>query len=155
MTKILLITLMIFFAAGCKNKNNIKSEVLPQSKMQSLIWDMMRADQFLADYVVNKDTSLSKATESLKYYQQIFAIHKVSKEDFEQSFSYYKSHPALLKEIMDSINSSSRNDIAVPLQSESHTDTVISKPDTLRQKPGKILQDTTKPRKKNMPLVVD
>ncbi len=61
--------------------------------MQAVLWDLMRADQFLADYVFNKDSSLDKTTESLKYYQKIFAIHKVSKEEFQESFSFYQAHP--------------------------------------------------------------
>ena len=99
----LLINLIILFIAGCKDKNAVPGNVLPQKKMQAVLWDMMRADQFLADYVLNKDTSLKKKTESIKLYQQILTINGVSKEKFEQSFSFYKSHPLLLKVIMDSI----------------------------------------------------
>ena len=62
----LLIAVVLFFAAGCKNKNGIPNSVLPQKKMQAILWDMMRADQFLADYILNKDSSLNKTTESLK-----------------------------------------------------------------------------------------
>jgi Domain of unknown function (DUF4296) len=98
--------LIIYFSliiAGCKSKDAIPGSVLPQKKMQAVLWDMMRADQFLADYVLNKDTSLKKKTESIKLYQQILAINGVTKEKFERSFSFYKSHPLLLKVIMDSI----------------------------------------------------
>ena len=84
----LLIALAVIFTAGCKNKNVIPNNVLPEKKMQEILWDMMRADQFLADYVLNKDSSLNKTTESLKYYQQIFAIHKTSKDEFQHSFSF-------------------------------------------------------------------
>lgn len=103
MTKILLIGFTFFLLTGCKSKNAVPSNILPQKKMQAILWDMMRADQFLADYVLNKDTSLKQDKESIKLYQQIFAINKVSKEDFQRSFSYYKSHPLLLKVVMDSI----------------------------------------------------
>ncbi len=99
-----LIFLLLLFAAGCKSKNGIPHSVLSQKKMQAVLWDMMRADQFLADYVLNKDTSLNKTTERLKYYQQIFSIHKISKEEFQHSFSFCKSHPVFLKAIMDSIS---------------------------------------------------
>ena len=99
-TGLLIITILFF--AGCKNKNAVPGNILPQSKMQAVIWDMMRADQFLTDYVLNKDTALKKQTESIKLYQQILAINKVSKEEFERSFNYYKSHPLLLKVIINS-----------------------------------------------------
>ena len=61
-----LLLFVVVIDAGCKSKN---SEVLPPKKMQALLWDMMRADQFLADYVMNKDTSINRITESLKHYQ--------------------------------------------------------------------------------------
>ncbi len=98
-----LLIIAILFFAGCKNKKAVPGNILPQAKMQAVVWDMMRADQFLTDYVLNKDTALKKQTESIKLYQQILAINKVSKEEFERSFNYYKSHPLLLKVIMDSI----------------------------------------------------
>ena len=99
----LLIIYLSFLIAGCKSKKAIPVNVLPQKEMQTVLWDMMRADQFLADYVLNKDTTLNKKTESIKLYQQILAINKVTKEKFERSFTFYKSHPVLLKAIMDSI----------------------------------------------------
>ena len=101
-TRLLIIYLSLLIA-GCKSKNAIPGNVLQQKKMQEVLWDMMRADQFLADYVLNKDTSLKKKTESIKLYQQILAINGVTKEKFEASFAFYKSHPILLKAIMDSI----------------------------------------------------
>ncbi len=99
----LLIIYLTFLIAGCKSKKAIQGNVLSQKEMQTVLWDMMRADQFLADYVLNKDTTLKKKTESIKLYQQILAINKVTKEKFERSFTFYKSHPVLLKALMDSI----------------------------------------------------
>ena len=99
----LMILYISYFIAGCKSKDEIPGNILPQKKMQAVLWDMMRADQFLADYILNKDTSLKKKTESIKLYQEIFDINKITKENFQQSFAFYQSHPALLKIIMDSI----------------------------------------------------
>ena len=94
----------IFFllTAACRD-NGVPGKVLPQKKMQSILWDLLRADQFLADYVLNKDSTLNKKTESQKYYQEVFDIHNITREEFQRSFSYYQSHPALMKAIMDSI----------------------------------------------------
>ena len=104
MRNFLWIVLLLFITSGCKNKDSIPGTVLPPQKMQAVLWDMMRADQFLNDYVINKDTSLKKIPESLKYYQQIFAIHKINKEQFQHSFSFYKSHTVLLKALMNSLS---------------------------------------------------
>lgn len=102
-TNLLIIAAFSLLIASCKSKDAVPGNVLPQDKMQAVLWDIMRADQFLSDYVLNKDTSLKKATESIKLYQQVLAINGVTKEKFERSFSFYKTHPLLLKVIMDSI----------------------------------------------------
>lgn len=100
----LLIIIFSFIVTGCKNKNSIPREIIPQKKMQEVLWDMMRADQFLNDYILNKDTSLDKAEERLKIYNKVFSIHQISREKFNKSFTYYKSHPSLFKVMMDSIS---------------------------------------------------
>jgi hypothetical protein len=147
MRTLLLIALVVIFTAGCKGKNAIPNSVLPQKKMQAILWDMMRADQFLADYVLNKDSSLNKTTESLKYYQQIFAIHKTSKEEFQHSFSFYKSRPGLLKAIMDSI-STPPSDTAALAKPDSVSASPTLNKDTAIKNLQKTLPDTSATQKK-------
>lgn len=100
----LLIICFSIIITGCKNKSRIPADIIPQKKMQAILWDMMRADQFLSDFVLNKDSSLDKRTESIKLYRQVLAIHHISKEQYAESFSFYKTHPALFKVIMDSLS---------------------------------------------------
>ena len=100
----LFIACFLIIITGCKNKNRIPADIIPQRKMQSMLWDMMRADQFLSDFVLYKDSGLDKRTESINLYRQVFTIHQVTKERFAESFSFYKTHPALFKVIMDSLS---------------------------------------------------
>lgn len=109
----LVILFAIFVFTACKGKNKIPADVLTQKKMQAVMWDMMRADHFLTDYVFSKDPKLDKTEESFKYYQQIFAIHQTNTEQFRKSYSFYTSHPALFKVIMDSL---SKPEEAAPTQ---------------------------------------
>lgn len=154
MKRSLLLLFIIFFVSGCKSKNSIPGGVLSQKKMQLVLWDMMRADQFLADYVLNKDTSLNKTTESLKQYEQIFAIHKVSKDEFRRSFSFYQNHPVLFKAIMDSINAPEKTTPIAPVQAEPLTDSIIPLTDTAPKIPIEILPDTVRPFKKVRRLAI-
>jgi hypothetical protein len=101
---LLLIICSVFILAGCKNKNKATAGIIPQKKMQAVLWDMMRADLFLADFVLNKDSGLVKTSERIKFYNKIFDIHQITKEQFSNSFSYYKTHPDLFKQIMDSLS---------------------------------------------------
>jgi Domain of unknown function (DUF4296) len=138
----LLIIYISLFTAGCKSKNAIPGNVLSQKEMQTVLWDMMRADQFLADYVLNKDTSLKKKTESIKLYQQVLAINGVTKEKFERSFTYYKSHPLLLKVIMDSIVNAAPEPIADTTRHNPIKDSLKTAVDSA------IVKDTTRVLKK-------
>jgi hypothetical protein len=115
-------TVAVLFLS-CKGKDHVPADVLPKDKMQAVLWDMMRADQFLTDFVLNKDTSLNKETESTKFYQQVFSIHKISKEDFQRSFTFYRSHPQMMKDLMDSVG---RRSVNPP--------SPIALPDTARKK---------------------
>ncbi|MGH2554027.1 MAG: DUF4296 domain-containing protein [Chitinophagaceae bacterium] len=89
---------------GCNKKNKIPGNIIPPKKMEAVLWDMMRADYFLTDYILQKDLSQDKKTESIKLYRQVFSLHNISKEQFTESFSYYQSHPAIFKNIMDSLS---------------------------------------------------
>jgi len=104
MRSILLIMLLALAVAGCSSKDNIPPGLIPQKKMQAVLWDMMRADQFLSDFVLNRDSSLNSAGERMKYYNRIFSLHQIDRENFQQSFTYYQQHPALFKMLMDSIS---------------------------------------------------
>jgi hypothetical protein len=77
--------------------------------MQSVIWDLMLADQFLMGYIVSKDSSVDKKIESIKLYQRVFTMNDISKESFQKSYAFYQAHPSLLQRIMDTL--SKRTDI--------------------------------------------
>jgi hypothetical protein len=82
----------------------VPKNILTQPEMQMVLWDMIRADKFLTDFVFIKDTSLDKDTARINFYQQVFSIHHISEEKFKKSFDYYKAHPTLLKAILDSLD---------------------------------------------------
>ena len=68
------------------------------------MWDMMRADRFLSNFVLSKDTSLNDDSVRINLYQRVFLIHNISKEKFRESFDYYKDHTHLLKILLDSLD---------------------------------------------------
>jgi hypothetical protein len=89
-------------AASCSNKEKIPDGILKPDKMQAVLWDVMKADAFTTDYI-KKDSAKNAGAENLKLQQQIFAIHKISKEDFYKSYDYYKTNTVVFKKIVDSI----------------------------------------------------
>lgn len=139
------VLIICFFVSltGCRNTNKIPRDILPPPKMQAVLWDMMRADKFLSDFVL-RDTVLNKKTESINMYEQVFAIHSITKEKFQHSFSWYESHPAVLQVIMDSL---SNRPVTAPTK-------IVAPDDTTRHPVSNPLGDTSKPaRRISLPRV--
>jgi hypothetical protein len=77
-------------------------DILPEAKMREIIWDMMRADQYVTAFLL-KDSTRNKQAESVKLYEEVFHVHKITRDQFKTSFDYYSSRPDLLRPILDSL----------------------------------------------------
>jgi hypothetical protein len=100
MKKIIAFLLLLTFFA-CAN-NDLPKGVLPEAKMREVMWDVMRADEWIL-YEANIDTTMNKHVRSHERYQQVLQLHHVSEEQFKKSFQYYQSNPTLLKPVLDSL----------------------------------------------------
>jgi hypothetical protein len=76
--------------------------VLKPVKMQAVLFDIIRADNFVFQYVT-KDSSKKPEAELAKLQQQIFAVHKISRADYYKSYEYYKAHPDIMEPMLDSL----------------------------------------------------
>ena len=97
----------ILFSCGTKEK--LPAGVLQPDKMQAVFWDVIRAEVFTNEFI-KKDSSKNAVAENLKLQQQVFAMHKVSSEDFYRSYDYYKTHSVAFKKIMDSMVAKAEKD---------------------------------------------
>lgn len=88
--------------SSCGNKQALPHGILKPAVMQKVMWDVLRADAFTFDFI-KRDSTKKPEAENVKLQQQVFAIHKVSKEDFYKSYNYYKLHPDLMQPILDSM----------------------------------------------------
>jgi hypothetical protein len=102
--KIVLPVLFAVLLMACGKRNEVPKDILPRDKMETLLWDMIRADEFVKDYIVNKDSTLNDTTESIMVYERVFQFNKTSREEFARSLKYYQTHSTLLKEVLDSLN---------------------------------------------------
>ncbi|MEO6541689.1 MAG: DUF4296 domain-containing protein [Ferruginibacter sp.] len=98
--------IILLFALGilisCGNHDKRPSGILAPGKMQAVLWDVIKADAFTAQFI-KTDSAKNAAAENLKLQQQIFAIHKISKADFYNSYDYYLSHTTQFTVILDSM----------------------------------------------------
>jgi len=128
-----MIKLKQFVLAGillysCGNKNSLPEGILKPAKMQTVLWDVLRADAFTFDFI-KRDTAKVPEVENVKLQQQIFAIHKITKDDFYKSYNYYTKHTELLQPLLDSmVANAERNKYALTRASKMVTaDSLIKK----------------------------
>lgn len=76
--------------------------ILRPSKMQAVMWDILRADE-LSDYNASMDTAMRSWTIRAAYYKEIFRLHEITEQDFKKSLKYYQDHPSSLQIILDSL----------------------------------------------------
>ena len=100
--RVVTIVILICFIAGCKNEDGLPAGILKRDKMQSVFLDVIQAESFTAQYV-KRDSTKNLMVEDAKLQQKIFAVHKITKEDFYSSYSYYASHTDLMRSLLDSI----------------------------------------------------
>ncbi|MEO7312499.1 MAG: DUF4296 domain-containing protein [Chitinophagaceae bacterium] len=96
-----LVCLVLIVIISCKS-GGVPGNVLPVDEMKVVMWDVLQADEY-ANYAVTKDSSKNVKQETLRLYSKVFALHKISGDDFGRSYKYYREHPAMEKLLLDSI----------------------------------------------------
>jgi len=66
------------------------------------MWDMIRADN-LAEERARRDSFLNLNHENLELINEVFAIHKIKRSEFEKSLQFYQNNPDMLRAMLDSI----------------------------------------------------
>jgi hypothetical protein len=87
---------------SCGKSKSPPSTVIQPKEMQSILWDVMRAET-LASEIGHKDSSLDVAIETKALSQKVFVIHKTDSATFNKSYNWYLKHPDVLKIIFDSL----------------------------------------------------
>ncbi|MBM3432238.1 MAG: DUF4296 domain-containing protein [Bacteroidetes bacterium] len=88
---------------ACSGKSNVPSGILPAEKMEAVLWDLLRAEQFVSTYVVGRDSSLAAKAKGPQLYAAILKKHGLTDSLFQVNLEYYKKHPQQLQPILDSI----------------------------------------------------
>jgi hypothetical protein len=96
--------LFIIVCAGCVNNNKVPKGILSKDEMRGLVWDLMQVDTYAQTYIA-KDTLKNLKKERTILFQQVFDLHKVSRDEFEKSFDYYMGRPDLTQSIFDTLAS--------------------------------------------------
>ena len=101
--RILTGVLILCLVLSCKSNNRIPKDILQPEEMGNILFSVTMAEEFVGGYIA-KDTLRNKDQELEKEYQKVFLLYNISKEDFEKSYSFYKTRPDLLKTILDTLD---------------------------------------------------
>ncbi|MEO8721554.1 MAG: DUF4296 domain-containing protein [Ginsengibacter sp.] len=94
--------LFLSIIISCDSGNKPPSNIIQPKEMQSILWDVMRA-QTLANEIAIKDSSINTVAKTNLFSVKIFKIHKTDSTTFSNSYSWYIKHPDILKLIFDSL----------------------------------------------------
>lgn len=76
--------------------------ILPPDKMQKVVYDLIRIDEFISNFVVKDSTVDIKKKRSILY-EQVFKVHNTTRKEFYASYKYYQQHPDIQKGLFDSL----------------------------------------------------
>jgi uncharacterized lipoprotein NlpE involved in copper resistance len=99
--RIVYFLLIIAAFISCNNK---QKQTIPSSEMKLILWEMSNADE-LTNEMVARDTTVKNKKQYLqvKQYEQVFAVHNITKEKFYSSLQFYQSRPDQYKILLDSV----------------------------------------------------
>ena len=95
---------------ACRRTSPSGQEILSKDTMRVVLWEMFQADSY-NETRSYKDTNYRHDTAYASLYLRIFNSHHLSREQFADSYDYYLSDPASMKEIIDSLNDKATRDL--------------------------------------------
>jgi hypothetical protein len=147
MRKLHWLILYLVFIVACSEQR--PADVLPEDKMREVMWDMIKAGEFLDGYVFGRDSIKNKAALATDWNNKVYELHRITKDQFDKSYTYYKGHPALMKGILDSLG---KRNAPVPVTAtDSTVKPVPPVKDSIR---GKTNQSFILQKKDSVPAII-
>ncbi len=122
----LVIAFLLWMCISCSSKNSTPIGIMKVEKMQMILWDLARVDEYLATYPVN-DSLVSKGKQKLILYNQVLTFNKTDEKDFKKSMQYYEKNPQLLKVVFDSVAVMDQRETRLKLKNEKKSTDTLSR----------------------------
>ena len=100
--KVVFSLLFVVLLWACNRRTKIPGDILQPSKMQLVLWDISKADALVGE-IVKKDSTKKLQEESARLQNEVFSIHKISRENFYKSYNFYAQHTELMQALLDSV----------------------------------------------------
>ncbi len=94
-----IVFLLSFFLLSCADGTKVPAEILPPTKMEAVLYDVISADE-LADFSGLMDSTYLIFSKRASLYDSVFSFHSTNKENFKKSLQFYQGRPDLLKTIL-------------------------------------------------------
>jgi hypothetical protein len=91
--------ILLFSCSG----RNTSHPVIPMEKMEKILWDIIQADQFSSQFLYKDSAKLNVKEETMKLYDEVFAVNHVTREQFKTSYNFYMEHPEITRSMFDSL----------------------------------------------------
>lgn len=117
---------------ACSSKENVPSNVLSDSKMKVVLWDIMRA-QFLAQHKAGQDSTINLDAETRTLTEKVFEIHKINSRDFDRSYNWYTAHPDRLQVMLDSLYTQKQREFNPETEEETQSRKLLKR--SIKEKP--------------------
>lgn len=110
------IALALIILSACSGGKPTPEGVIAIQPMQRIVWDIIQADEAAMQ---NKfaDSAVNLKTESFRLYDQVFSIHKISRQQFYKSYEYYQQRPQLYRALMNGVKTIADKDRKTSTQS--------------------------------------
>jgi hypothetical protein len=100
-----LLVIFLLFLYACSGTERVPSKYLQPEKMTAVLLDLYTADAINTEYSY-RDSSFQLQLKNKVFFERVFKLHKITRDQFETSYSFYLEHPVLLKRIVDSLDAS-------------------------------------------------
>lgn len=124
--------IVLVFVVACTNHTKVPDGIIEQKRMEKIMWDMVQADRYVSNFIMNQpaDSPDVKKKKAAIFYEKVFDLNKISREEFLKSYKFYLGRPDMTKTMFDSI--SSRADRQRDLMyRQSPKNTMLSRRDSL------------------------
>lgn len=111
MKKVIFICVLFIFA--CCSENPIPKGILAPDQMKKIVYDILKADEYVNNFV-SKDTAVNVKMKRSIIYEQVFTLHNTNRKEFYTSYKYYQEHPDIQKALFDSLLATATREKAMP-----------------------------------------
>jgi len=101
--KRLIIFYMVASLAACTDRSSIPKNIIPPDSMQKILKDVIIAGVYSDQYITRDTLKRDKRKANNELMDSVFLLHKISREEFKTSLSFYESRPDLNKMLFDSL----------------------------------------------------